>query len=196
MNFDSADTKVIIGAVSAVLAFVAYGGYLRDIFRGKTEPHAFTWLIWMLVAVIVSAGQIASNGGAGSWSVAVTAVLSLAICVLAFMRVDQKIATSDWWCLFIALGAIPLWIFTNTPLWSMLLVSLIDVIGFIPTFRKGYYYPFTESISTFSLGVVISILSIFAMGSYSLTTLIFPAVIIMTNCLFIPMLLIRRRVLK
>jgi len=57
------DYKVILGTVAVVMALYSYVPYIKDIFAGKTKPHAFTWLIWGLLTSIAFFGQMADRGG-------------------------------------------------------------------------------------------------------------------------------------
>ena len=57
--------KVLLGALAIVIGIFAYIPYLRDLWRGKTKPHAFSWIIW---GIMTSTGFFASmsrGGGAG-----------------------------------------------------------------------------------------------------------------------------------
>src|SRR4051794_20001920 len=45
--------------------------YIRNIVRRSTRPHRGTWLIWTVLAVIVSLSQHADRG---SWSLGMAAV--------------------------------------------------------------------------------------------------------------------------
>ncbi len=49
--------KNVVGVVAIVLTFVAYTPYFLDLFKGKTKPHIFSWLIWTIVTSIIYALQ-------------------------------------------------------------------------------------------------------------------------------------------
>src|SRR3989338_5771506 len=70
------DIKTILGGVAAILAFVSSFIYIRDIFRGNSKPHTYTWLIWAIVTWIAFGGQWVSGGGPGAWATGASAVLS------------------------------------------------------------------------------------------------------------------------
>jgi hypothetical protein len=40
-----------------------------SIFRGKTKPHLYTWLLWGTLGTIVTVVQITNEGG---WSILVS----------------------------------------------------------------------------------------------------------------------------
>ena len=66
--------KELLGAVAIIIGFISYLPYFRDIFKGKTKPHAFSWLIWAILTAIGFAGQISDNAGPGSWALGFTAL--------------------------------------------------------------------------------------------------------------------------
>jgi hypothetical protein len=186
------DIKIFLGGAATCIALISYVPYFRDIFAGKTKPHAFSWLIWALLTGIGFAGQAADNGGPGSWVSAVTAVLCFSVFLLALSRGEKNITRSDWWCLTVSLATIPLWIVTSTPLWSMILVTIIDTIGFIPTFRKSFIHPFEETAVTYTLSSFKFFVSLLALTNYSIVTVLYPASLVLANGLFVVMVYIRR----
>lgn len=48
-----ADYKIILGLVAVVVGFVGYIPYLRDLFKGTTKPHVFSWGVWATNSVFV-----------------------------------------------------------------------------------------------------------------------------------------------
>ncbi len=75
--------------------------------------------------------------------------------ILAALKVgERQITRSDWFSLILGFMAIVLWVFTQSALWSMVLVTVIDVLGFFPTFRKSWKKPQQESLVNFGLGSI------------------------------------------
>ncbi len=141
------DIKIILGAIATVLAFCSLYLYIRDIFRGNTKPHTYTWLIWSIVTWIAFLGQWVSGGGPGSWATGASALLTTGTLFLSLKGNygTKDVTNFDKMCLVFALLAILPWLLVDSVLWSVILASLIDVIGFIPTMRKTWYAPKSES---------------------------------------------------
>ena len=76
-----------------------------------------------------------------------------------------------------------------------MLAALVDTLGFVPTFRKAYQKPREETTTTFSFGAIKFAISLAALESFSLTTALFPAVLVLSNSAFVIMVLLRRRAL-
>lgn len=188
--------KIILGYLSVVVALIAYIPYFRDIFNGKTKPHVFSWLIWGLINVIAFFALLVSHGGAGAWVTAVTALACLTIATLSFQNGEKSFSTFDWICLAGALLAILMWIMTSQPLLAIILVSITDAIGFVPTFRKSYYKPHEETVATYALSVLKNVSALFALGSFTFTTMLFSSYLVLANTALVSMLLIRRKQLR
>jgi hypothetical protein len=182
--------KEALGLIAIVIAVAGYIPYFRDLFSGKTKPHAFSWLIWGLLTAIAFAGQIAGHAGAGSWVMGFTAFTTFVIFSLFYG--EKNITRSDWLCLILALSAIPLWIATRHPVASMILVTVIDALGFWPTFRKSYSKPNEETAFTYFLSGAKFFLSLVALDRYSIVTWLYPVSLVIMNWGFVLMALIRR----
>ena len=77
------EIKIILGSIAVFLALGSSYLYIKDIFRGNTKPHIYTWLIWSIVTVLAFLGQWFSGGGPGSWTTGVTAVITIGIFFLS-----------------------------------------------------------------------------------------------------------------
>jgi hypothetical protein len=182
----------IIGFVATVIALISYVPYFRDIFARKTKPHAFTWLIWGVLTGIAFVGQLSGHAGPGAWVTGFTAIICIAIAAIAAVGGERNIARLDWIALTGAGIALAVWFLTRGPLLSVILITIIDNIGFIPTLRKSYYRPAEETMSTFVMSGLKWVLGILALEHISLTTALFPFSIVVASWLFVVMLLVRR----
>jgi len=185
--------KTILGIIAVIIALAGYVPYFRDIFRGKTKPHAFSWLVWASLTGIAFFGQIFDKGGAGAWVTGFTAVVSFAIFFLALKKGEKNITSSDKWSLFGAGVALVLWYLTSSPMGSVILITLIDALGFYPTFRKSYHKPHEETMLTFFLSGLKFVIAIIALQNYSVVTYLYPASLVLMNFIFVGLLIVRRR---
>ncbi len=187
--------KELLSAAAIALTFVAFLPYIRSIKQGVTKPHVFSWVIWGSTTFIVFLAQLADKGGAGAWPIGVSGIITLYVAFLAYIKKsDILITKAD--CLFFILSmtSLPLWYFTSDPLWAVVILTTVDVMGFGPTFRKAYYYPFEEQLRFFVIMAARNLISILALEHYSQTTVLFPAVIASACLVFILMVMYRRRV--
>ena len=189
-------SKQAFSAASIAITFIAYLPYTIAIIRGKIKPHVFSWIIWGITTFVVFFAQLADNGGAGAWPTGLAGIISLIIAVIAYLkRGDVEISKTDWAFFIAALASLPLWYFTANPLWAVVILTLIDVLGFGPTIRKVYHEPHSESLTFYTLYAIRGFVSIPALENYSVTTLFNPAVVSAACLLFVAMALVRRRAL-
>jgi hypothetical protein len=188
--------KEIFSVIAIVLTFLAFVPYIRAILSGAIKPHVFSWVIWGTTTFVVFLAQLKGKGGVGSWPIGVSGSITLFIAYLAYMkRADITVTKADWLFLVSALSSLPFWYFTSDPLWAVVILTLVDVLGFGPTVRKAHRFPHSESLLFFALFAARNILVILALENYSVTTVLFPAVIA-TACLsLMTMVTYRRRVL-
>jgi hypothetical protein len=186
--------KLFFSGLGIAIILFAFAPYIGSILKGESKPHVFSWVIWTLTGSIVFFAQLAAEGGAGAWPVGFTAILCGIIAVLAFKkRADSTIKKIDWLFFYSALAALPLWYFTDDPLTAVIILTLVDLFGFLPTLRKSYHQPYEESALFFFLYTLQMICAILAVEAYSLATLFFQIVIGIACFILVAMLIIRRR---
>ncbi len=186
--------KEILGLIAVAMTFIAFYPYIRSILRGKTKPHVFSWVIWGLTTFVVFLGQLADGGGAGAWSIGVSGVITMFVASLAYRnKADMHITKTDWLFFLSALASMPLWLLTSDPMLTVVLLTVIDTFGFAPTFRKSYHHPYDEPIDFYVWMTVRNIVAIAALMSYSVTTVIFPAVTGFLGLLYVLMVVVRRK---
>jgi hypothetical protein len=193
-DMDATD-KQFLGALAVALTFIGFWPYIRSIRSGSTRPHVFSWVIWALTTFIVFLAQMADDGGAGAWSIGVSGVVTAYVAVLAyFARGDTHVTRSDWVFFVLALSSLPVWYIVNDPLWAVVILTMVDLLGFGPTYRKAYQHPYEEQLTFYVLFAVRNAISIAALENYSLTTLAFPVLTAIACVLFVALVWQRRRV--
>ncbi|MCU7940244.1 MAG: hypothetical protein KZQ64_14265 [gamma proteobacterium symbiont of Bathyaustriella thionipta] len=188
--------KEILSAIAIVLTFIAFAPYIHSIIKGTIKPHVFSWIIWGTTTFVVFLAQLDDNGGVGARPIGVSGIITIFIAFLAYIkRTDITIKGIDWIFFISAMSSLPFWYFTSDPLWAVVILTTVDVLGFGPTLRKAYFYPHSESLLFFALFFARNFLVIMALENYSVTTVLFPAVIALACVFLMTMLIYRRRVL-
>ncbi len=185
--------KVILGILATLITLISYAFYYRGIFKGKTKPHFFSWFIWSILVGIAFAAQLTKGAGPGAWATGVTALLCLSVAIVAFFKGTRDFPLVDWLCLTASFVAIALWVYTKDPTASIILITLTDLIAYIPTVRKSYHRPHEETLITYVLSAVIWTIGLFALESFALANWLYTGSLILTNVLFVTMVMIRRR---
>lgn len=188
--------REILSAIAIMLTFAAFIPYILKIFKGETRPHVFSWVIWGSTTIVVFFAQIEGKGGVGAWPIGVSGTITMFIALLAYVkRGDISITKTDWTFFIAALASLPLWYLTSNPLWAVIILTTVDLLGFGPTIRKAYSSPLSESMLFFAIFAVRNLLVIMALETHSLTTVLFPAVISVACMAVIVILANQRRIL-
>jgi hypothetical protein len=188
--------QVVLGAMAAFIGLAGYAPYLINVVRRQTKPHAFSWLIWGLLQSIVFFASTSKGGGAGAWAIGAPAALNLLIFAIALFVGEKEITRMDKASLALAFLGMALWVATTDPVWSVIILTGVDVLGLVPTLRKAYARPGEESISVFAFSAVSFFISLFAVQSVSLTTVLYPSAVAIGATVLVVMVLARRRMLS
>lgn len=183
--------KEMLGIVAIVIAIAQTVPYIIDILRGTTKPHLYTYLVWAIVTTLAFFGQYAAGGGPGSWTTGVMAILTILVFLLCFKYGTKDVTSLDSIFLAGALIAIIPWLITDNPLYSVLLATLVDVLAFFPTIRKTYNDPGSETLISYVLNLVRHPISILALTAYSVTTIVYPASLLVMNIVLVLVILLR-----
>ena len=188
--------KLFFSGVAIVLTFIAFVPYIRSILADATRPHVFSWVIWGTTTVIVFFAQLEAKGGIGAWPIGVSGVITALIAALAFIkRSDISITKADWLFFFSALASLPFWYFTSDPLWAVVVLTAVDLLGFGPTIRKAYDFPYEENIPFFLLFMARNTFALLALEHYSVTTVLFPLSVSSACLVLVIMVSYRRKAL-
>jgi hypothetical protein len=182
-----------LSALAIALTWFAFLPYLRAIARREVEPHLYSWIIWSTTTLTVFAAQLVEGGGAGAWPTGISGVITLWIAFQAWRnRHRTPISRSDRLFLFMAVIALILWALTDEAHWAVIILTLVDLLGFGPTLRKAWHDPHHESALFFGLFALRDLIILLALQHHNLATTLFPATV-GTACLAVTLLILWRR---
>lgn len=185
--------KIFLGYLAVAIAILSYLLYFLGIAKGKTKPHAFTWLVWGVLNIVAFAAVLVAGGRAGAWVLGINALACLTVSGIGFYQRHVEYDVYDWLALVGALVGVYLWWLTSNPLYAVILVCLSDGVGSVPIFRKAYRAPFEENALAFFVGILYYPLAILALESLSLTTWLYPAFVILFDGSLVVLVLARRK---
>jgi hypothetical protein len=175
------NNKDILGLIASTITIASYVPYLWSVNRGITKPHAFSWILWAFQTALACAALLVKGAGAGAWSTGISAAFCGAIAIMGLYKGHRSVSRLDWIMFGIALAALPLWYVTDDPLWSVLLVMLIDGFAFVMTFRKAWVLPHEEMAISYLLYAISLLISLFALTQYNFITFAYPVFILFAN---------------
>ncbi len=189
--------KELFSAIAIVLTFVAFYPYLRGIIQGSIKPHVFSWVIWGSTTCVVFLAQLQAGAGVGAWPIGVSGSITILIAAVAYAkRADISITKLDWLFFMAAMSSLPLWYIASDPTWAIVVLTIVDLLGFGPTIRKAYSEPHTESLPFFGMFAARNTVVVMALENYSIATVLFPASITIACVLLMLLIVCRRRLVR
>lgn len=181
------ETLAIIGAGIAIVGNVPY---LLDVIKKRIQPHPYTWLVWSIVSGVTFFGALAKGAGVGAIPTGAAEIFTIIIFFFSLRYGFKNIRRIDTYFLIIALlGLIP-WALTKDPTISVIIVVTIDLVAFIPTLRKTWKQPRTETPVLYGMNVVRHILTLFSLQAYNIATMLHSIAMIIVNS-FMTFMIIR-----
>lgn len=184
--------KIFFTIIAAIIGVIAFIPYLRDIFLLKTKPHVYTWLIWVITQGTAVLGIWYGGGGWGALNLTVGIVFAFVVFLFSIKYGTKNITKSDTVVLIAALLAILVWWQLDQPLISVIMVTVIDVVGYVPSFRKSYEEPWSETLTSWILFSVSNVFAMLALSQYNLLTLTYLVSISFANLMLFTICLVRR----
>ena len=188
--------KEIIGGVATVLTFVAYIPYYRDILKGRTRPHIYSWSLWGLLTILLVALQIRGGAGPAVWVTIAAGLLCIGVVILSLKNGSRDITKSDTSVAILSLAAIFFWLIVDQPVVSIILVIVADMLAFIPTVRKSYNDPYSETLSLYVTNALRFCLALLAVENYTFLSSSWIIAWACGNTLLSILLIVRRKQMK
>lgn len=170
----SPEIQTLLGQAAGVVSLLGFVPYIVEIVRGKTRPNRATWWIWTVVGAMLCASYYASGARHSIWVPAsyvagplLTALLSLKYGEGGWDRFDRN-------CLGASLLSLVLWWLVRSPLLALLANIGIDLLGALPTLRKAYREPESESLLSWAIFLLADALNLCAIGVWTLSTALYP----------------------
>ena len=185
--------KAVLGSAATATALVAYAVYLSGIFRGRTKPHAFSWLLWALITGSIFLAQTFEGAGAGAWVTGTSSIACFAIGIAALLFGDRYFDRVDWLLLCGCLVAFVIWQVRRDLTGSVITLTVADALAYAPTFRKGWAKPREDVITAFGLNALKYGIALLALQLWVLDTWIYPASLVVMNSAVAIMLVFRGR---
>lgn len=166
--------KEVFAVVATILAIIGNTSYLKDVWRGRVQPHPYTWFVWSIVSMTTFFGGLAKGAGIGALPTGVAEGFTVIIFLFSLKYLFQGKAghirmIDNYFLAICLLGLIP-WAITKDPTISVVIVVLIDIVAFIPTLRKTWAHPRSEQPLLYEMNVARHILTLFSLQSYNVAT--------------------------
>ncbi len=187
------DPQFILALAATLLTIVAFVFYFRDLFRRRTQPHMYTWLVWTLTQGTAAYVATQSGGGFGAKSLMIGTALIGLVFIFSFKYGTKHRDKTDTFVLVLALAGVIAWWQLKQPLLAVIMACVIDSLGYTPTFRKTYAEPWSETPAFWLLMSAAMILTIFASNEYNFLTGAYATLLAVANAAIFLIAVIRRK---
>ena len=167
------DKFVIVGAV---LSMIGSSTYIRHTIQGKTKPNRVSFFMWAFAALVAFGAELHEHVGIQAFMTFVVGFSPLLIFFSSFVNKKSywQITRFDLICGSLSLLGVILWLITRHGNIAIALTIAGDAIAGLPTFRKAFTHPETESYFLFLMAFINSSLVILTIKNWNFATYGFP----------------------
>jgi hypothetical protein len=174
---------LVLVAVFATL--VAALVYIRSMFRGQTKPNRVTWLMWTIAPFTATFAAVSNGVTWAAVPVFMSGLSPFLILLASFLnkKAYWKLSAFDYLCGALSALALFLWFITSNPNVAIVFAIAGDALAAIPTLRKAWRNPETESPWPFVVGTFSPMTSFLVAAAWSFSQIAFPAYLVAVNVL-------------
>ena len=179
--------------LAAALSLVGAYGYIRATLRGDTSPNRVTWSIWALEGILGFIVELQQHVGLAALMTLMLGLVPLVVVAASFRNPHSvwKIGFFDAFCGAISLLGLVFWALVNAPTVALVSFVVADQVAALPTIRKSWLAPTTESPWAFFLGVASTGVTLLTLQHFTTAGALFPGCILVAD-LIIALLVVTR----
>ncbi len=187
------DWRDALGILSVALAVIAAIIYVFQTLRGDVRPHPLSWFLFGILSATGYWVQRDEGAHQGSWTLLAMTIICFVFVAASVARGERRFSRQEW-SFAVAGGAVfVLYLFTREPNLAAALTTVVDALGYGPTFVRGWSHPRKDSVTSFALNGAKFVPSLMAMDPLSFATSFYPATLLVLNTAVSIMLVLRRR---
>jgi hypothetical protein len=185
------DSRFVFVAIA--LSIWGSWSYIRDTLRGTTTPHRVTWGLWGLGGLLAFAVELEQGVGLSS---VMTLSLGLVPCLVFLASLKNpaaswRIDAVDLACGVISLVGIAIWASVHQATLALVSFTVADAVAGLPTFRKSWKNPASETPRAFALGAINTFITILTLRHLTTAGALFPGMICVSDTILTVVLVLR-----
>lgn len=160
---------IILVIISIILSIYGSYRYIFDTLKGTTRPNRVSQGLWV-IAPLIGVGAAISSGA--SWLTTVRTFMAgfipLIILIASFANKIGywKTEKFDYFCGLFSIIALIAWLVIDVPVYAVLLAAIADFFAAIPTIKKSWTNPESETgiayvMSSLSVIVILPTIKVF-----------------------------------
>ena len=183
--------------VSIVSSLIGDISYILSIIKGHTKPNLVSWFIWALAPLLGFFFAIKAGAGISALPIFLAGFGPLFIIVVAMFTKNAlwKITPFDIYCGILSIIALIIYLFTHNLELSILFAILSDALAFIPTYKKGWNFPKSESSPVYSFSILTNAIGLMIIKDWSFTIYSFGTYFVIANLVMV-LILYRKKIFR
>jgi hypothetical protein len=167
---------------AALSVFGAYG-YIRDTLRGDTSPNRVTWSLWGVEGVLAFCVEVQQHVGLAALMTLMLGLVPCAVVAASFKNPNGvwKLGAFDVVCGAVSVAGLVFWAAINEPTVALVSFVLADQMAALPTVRKSWLAPKTESPRLFFLGSTNCAITLLTLTKLTTAGVLFPGCILVAD---------------
>jgi hypothetical protein len=172
------------GAMANVIGTLPY---IRQTIQGTTKPNRVTWFLWGLAPLIGGAIELTSHVGWVAFPVFVSGILSALVFISSFANKNAywRLGSFDYLCGAFSVAALVAWLALNQSALAIACAILSDLFASLPTVRKSWTHPESESTGTYIGGLCNALSAFLATSQWTFSSLAFPGYIVVQEIILL-----------
>ncbi|GIM96586.1 hypothetical protein [Paractinoplanes toevensis] len=159
------------GFVFLALAFnvLGAGSYLYRLARREIQPHIVTWALWALAPLVAFVAQLSEHIGVQSLITLFTGASPLVVVVMLIARRQGAwgVTACDLFCGALSVAGLIIWALTRHAAYAVLFAIAADALAAVPTYRKAWRNPGSESWFNFACLAVSALITLATITTWS-----------------------------
>ncbi|MBI2589352.1 hypothetical protein HYW35_04095 [Candidatus Saccharibacteria bacterium] len=167
------DKFVILGAT---LHLIGSSTYILHTIQGKTKPNRVSWFMWAFAAFVAFGAELHEGVGLQALMTFMVGFSPFLIFLASFVnrRAYWKITKFDIICGVLSLLGLLLWFVTKEGSAAIAFAIAGDTFAGIPTFKKAFSHPETESYFLFLMTAIYAGITLLTIEHWDFATYAFP----------------------
>jgi hypothetical protein len=187
------DWRDALGILSVVMAILAAVIYVFQTLRGEVRPHPLSWFLFGILSATGYWVQRDQGAHQGSWTLLAMTIICFIFVAVSVARGERSFSRQEWAFAVAGGAAFVVYLFSREANIAAALTTVVDALGYGPTFIRGWTHPKKDSVTSFALNGAKFVPSLMAMDPISFATSFYPATLLVLNAAVSIMLVTRRR---
>ncbi len=173
--------------VYLAVALSAFGaaGYIRDTLRGLTAPNRVTWALWGLEGLLAFGVESQQNVGLARWMTLALGAVPILVFAASFRDRNAvwRLGAFDLVCGVISVAGVVFWALVHEATIALVAFIAADQVAALPTFRKSWLAPESETHWVFFLGCANCVITVLTLKVFTTAGVLYPGVIAVSDLL-------------